>query len=91
MWRRFSGDNTCLYLLRTNKDQWIGLVDLNFLPTCVLHGGTSTCLRVTYVQFELMDTLRRSTSKHNLSQWFGVMPINVVSSSVYYMKCVILR
>lgn len=44
-----------------------------------------------YVQFELMDTPRRSTSKHNLSQWFGVMPINVVSSSVYYIKCVILR
>lgn len=25
---------------------WTGLVDLNFLPTCVLHSGTSTCLRV---------------------------------------------
>lgn len=35
-------DNTCLYLLRTKT----GLVDLNFLPTCVLHSGTSTCLRV---------------------------------------------
>lgn len=33
-----------------------------------------------------MDTPRGSTSKHNLSQWFGVMPINVVSSSVYCMK-----
>lgn len=26
----------------------LGLVDLNFLPTCVLHGGTSTCLRVNF-------------------------------------------
>lgn len=43
------------------------------------------------MQFELMDTPRRSTSEHYLSQWFGAMPINVVSSSVYYMKGVTLR
>lgn len=30
----------------TNKHLWTGLVDLNFLPTCVLHSGTYTCLRV---------------------------------------------
>lgn len=37
-----------------------------FLPSRVLHGGPSTCLRVNlrfYVQFELMGTVRRSTSK----------------------------
>lgn len=81
-------------LFMEDNDQWIRPVDLNLLSTCVLHGGTCTCIRVNfnyYVQFELMDTPRRSTSKHNLSQWFGVMPINVVSSYVYYMKCVILR
>lgn len=76
-----SGDNNaCLYLPRTNRDHWTGLVDLNYSPIRVLHGGTSTCLRVNFcyhVQFELMGTPRRSTSKHNLSQWFGVMPINV--------------
>lgn len=40
VWQRVM--TTRLYLLRTKT----GLVDLNFLPTCVLHSGTSTCLRV---------------------------------------------
>lgn len=31
--------STCLYYLKTNKDQWLGLVDQNVLLTCVLDGG----------------------------------------------------
>lgn len=76
------------------RSLWPGVRSRSFSPTCVLHGGS--CLRVNSNSLHTMCNLswwvilRRSTSKHNLSQWFGVMPINVVSS-VYYMKCVILR
>jgi len=84
------GDDNMSLFAKDKRDQWIGLFDRNFSPTRVLRGGTSTCLRITLtycVQFELMDTPSRSTSKHNLSRWFGAMPTNVVSSSVYDMKC----
>lgn len=40
-----------------------------------------------FAQSELMGTPRRSTSKHNLSQWFGVMPINVSFFCLLYEMC----
>lgn len=55
-----------LFCWGTKWDHQAELIDRKSLPSCVLHGGTSTCLRVNlcyHVQFELMGTLRRSTSK----------------------------
>lgn len=77
-------------LAEAYEDGWVW--DRNFWPT-----GVALVLDLTltyYVQFELMGAPCRSTSKHNLSQWFGVMPITVCFflsfSFVYYIKCVIL-
>ncbi len=86
-------DNTCLYLQRTNRDQWIELVYLSFSPTCVLHGGTSTCLRVN---LNLLCAIWADgyTAQINLKTQSKPMVWSDAYKcffSVYYMKCVILR